>query len=57
MSCDLRVIYDVTGNAKILVTTIVQPTLSYVLVNINALYSTSNVALFTADYKSIPSCA
>jgi len=40
------IIYDVTGNAKILATTlhIAQPRLSCVLVMISALYSALNVA-------------
>jgi len=55
ISRDLRDIYDVTGNAKILATSrqLTQPRLCCILVTINALCSTSNVVLFTADYKTI----
>ena len=63
ISRDPRVIYDVTGNAKILAT-VAQPKLSCVLVTISALYNTSIVVSFTADCKttmlndvSVPYCA
>jgi len=46
-------IYYVTGNAKILATTITQPKLTCALIIISALCSTSNVVSFMADCKTI----
>jgi len=53
ISHDLRVIYVITKNAKILPTINTTYRLSCVLVTINALYNISNVASFTADCKTI----
>jgi len=53
MSRDIRIIYDVTENAKILATTNTAYRLSCVLVTLSALCTTSNVASFTADCNTI----